>query len=77
MRCICSTSIWRTSRERFIARRCLPSLNVRPHAIAERGEALNPAALNALYKRLVEDYFGPELVMDEEVQYEWARIPHF
>lgn len=47
------------------------------HAMAERGEALNPAALNALYKRLVEDYFGPELVMDEEVQYEWARIPHF
>lgn len=47
------------------------------HAMAERGEALNPAALNALYKRLVEDYFGPELVMDDEVQYEWARIPHF
>lgn len=47
------------------------------HAMAERGEALNPSTLNALYKRLVEDYFGPELVMDEEVQYEWARIPHF
>lgn len=47
------------------------------HAMAERGEALNPAALNALYKRLVQDYFGPELVLDEEVPYEWARIPHF
>ena len=47
------------------------------HAMAERGEALSPAALNALYKRLVKDYFGPDLVMDEEVQYEWARIPHF
>ena len=47
------------------------------HAMAERGEALNPASLNALYKRLVEDYFGPDLVMDDEVQYEWARIPHF
>lgn len=47
------------------------------HAVAERGEALNPAALNALYKGLVADYFGPDLVMDEEVQYEWARIPHF
>ncbi len=47
------------------------------HAMAERGEALSPAALNALYKHLVEDYFGPELVMDDEVQYEWARIPHF
>ena len=47
------------------------------HAMAERGEALSPAALNSLYAGLVKDYFGPELVMDEEVQYEWARIPHF
>ncbi len=47
------------------------------HAMAERGEALNPAALNALYKGLVAEYFGPDLVLDEEVQYEWARIPHF
>lgn len=47
------------------------------HAMAERGEALNPAALNALYQKLVKDYFGPVLVMDDEVQYEWARIPHF
>lgn len=47
------------------------------HAMAERGEALDPAALNALYRRLVQEYFGPELVLDEEVQYEWARIPHF
>ena len=47
------------------------------HDMAERGEALSPAALNSLYAGLVKDYFGPELVMDEEVQYEWARIPHF
>ncbi|MFR1287990.1 MAG: oligoendopeptidase F [Subdoligranulum sp.] len=47
------------------------------HAMAERGEALNPAALNHLYKKLIVDYFGPELVVDDEVQYEWARIPHF
>lgn len=47
------------------------------HAMVERGEALSPAALNALYKKLAADYFGPELVMDDAVQYEWARIPHF
>ncbi len=47
------------------------------HAMAERGEALNAAALNTLYKKLiVTDYFG-RLVVDDEVQYEWARIPHF
>ena len=47
------------------------------HAMAERGEPLDPASLNALYARLIKEYFGDELVMDEEVQYEWARIPHF
>ncbi len=47
------------------------------HAMAENGEPLTPAALNALYGGLVEDYFGPELVMDDEVACEWARIPHF
>ena len=47
------------------------------HAMAERGEALTPAVLNNLYMGLIRDYFGPELVIDEEVQYEWARIPHF
>ena len=47
------------------------------HAMRERGEALSPAALGALYGKLVQDYFGPDLVMDEEVGLEWARIPHF
>ena len=47
------------------------------HAMVERGEALNASALNALYKRLVIDYFGDDMVIDDEIQYEWARIPHF
>ena len=47
------------------------------HEMAERGEALDPESLNALYASLVRDYFGPALEMDEEVRYEWARIPHF
>ena len=47
------------------------------HAMAEQGEPLTPAALNALYRGLVEDYFGPDLRLDDEVAFEWARIPHF
>ncbi len=47
------------------------------HQMAQRGEALSASALNGLYRSLVEEYFGDELTMDEEVQYEWARIPHF
>lgn len=47
------------------------------HAMAERGEAVSAASLNSLYRKLVTDYFGPDLVMDDEVELEWARIPHF
>lgn len=47
------------------------------HAMAEKGEALDPASLNELYRGLVQDYFGTEMVIDEEVIVEWARIPHF
>ena len=47
------------------------------HVMVERGEALNAAALNSLYKRLVTGYFGEDMVIDDEIQYEWARIPHF
>lgn len=47
------------------------------HETAERGEALTPAVLSGIYSGLISDYFGPALIKDEEVQYEWARIPHF
>ncbi|MBR3349514.1 MAG: oligoendopeptidase F [Solobacterium sp.] len=47
------------------------------HAMAERGESLDQAAISAVYKDLIAQYFGEDLVIDEEVQYEWSRIPHF
>ena len=47
------------------------------HAASERGESLTPEFLNQLYLNLVKKYFGEDLVIDDEVQYEWARIPHF
>lgn len=50
---------------------------MKAHAMAERGESLDPASLSALYRSLIEQYFGEDLVIDDEVQYEWSRIPHF
>ena len=47
------------------------------HDRIEAGEALSADGLCAIYKELVLTYFGPELCWDEEIQYEWARIPHF
>ena len=30
-----------------------------------------------VYRKLNEKYFGSECVIDDEIAYEWARIPHF
>ena len=47
------------------------------HEMYERGEALTAESLCKVYEDLIRLYFGPEMVIDEEVRYEWARIPHF
>jgi oligoendopeptidase F len=47
------------------------------HEASEAGEALTPQYLCKLYARLNEEYFGPEMVVDDFIKYEWARIPHF
>ena len=41
------------------------------------GEALTADSLNALYRSLNELYFGSDIVIDSEIDLEWARIPHF
>lgn len=41
------------------------------------GEALTAEVLNREYRALNARYFGPEMVLDELSDLEWARIPHF
>ncbi len=41
------------------------------------GKTLTADALCAEYKRLNELYFGPDMVVDDLIAMEWARIPHF
>ncbi|MBS6366796.1 MAG: oligoendopeptidase F [Clostridiales bacterium] len=43
----------------------------------QRGESLTAEDLCALYRQLNEAYFGPEMVLDPQIDMEWARIPHF
>ena len=47
------------------------------HEMAERGEPLTCEALSKLYYNLNKIYFGEDLVIDEKIELEWARIPHF
>ena len=46
------------------------------HEKKEAGEPLTKDILNQIYHDLVALYFGPEMVVDEEIDNEWMRIPH-
>ncbi|MDK2866564.1 MAG: oligoendopeptidase [Clostridiales bacterium] len=47
------------------------------HATVEAGGALTAEYLCSHYLELNRKYFGPDVVIDDAIQYEWARIPHF
>ena len=47
------------------------------HAKSEAGEPLTAEVLCDIYYDLNKKYFGEDIVIDQEIALEWARIPHF
>src|SRR5690606_38463287 len=47
------------------------------HSLAEAGEALTIAKFRSVYRELLNRYFGPDFVIDDELELECLRIPHF
>lgn len=47
------------------------------HEKAEQGEALTPQELCKIYYDLNLQYYGNDMVVDKDIEMEWARIPHF
>lgn len=47
------------------------------YARVEAGETLTADMLDALWHELNAKYYGPGIVVDKEIDVEWARIPHF
>jgi len=45
--------------------------------LSQKGETLTAEALCQIYRELNERYFGPDMVVDDQIALEWARIPHF
>ena len=45
--------------------------------MVKEGKTLTADVLCAEYKRLNELYYGPDMVVDDRIAVEWARIPHF
>lgn len=47
------------------------------HEKIENGIMLSSEDLNDIYYKLNKKYFGNNMNIDEQIKYEWARIPHF
>lgn len=47
------------------------------HEKAEAGESLTPQLLSGVYYDLNKLYYGDGMVVDRDIEMEWARIPHF
>lgn len=47
------------------------------HEMVERGEPLTHDILNKIYHDLNVQYFGSGIIVDDAIDIEWARIPHF
>ena len=47
------------------------------HEYVDNKNVLTSDYLCDMYYKLNKDYFGDNVVIDEEIKYEWLRIPHF
>ncbi len=47
------------------------------HARVEEGIPLTASQLKDDYYQLNKKYFGEKVILDDEIKWEWARIPHF
>ena len=45
--------------------------------LVSQGQTLTAELLSSEYRKLNELYFGPDMVVDDQIAVEWARIPHF
>ena len=45
--------------------------------LVAEGKTLTADLLCSEYKKLNQAYFGPEMIVDDEIAMDWARIPHF
>lgn len=47
------------------------------HEMREQGSPLTSDLISKEYYALNEKYFANEVILDDEIRYEWSRIPHF
>ncbi len=64
-------------RATFFRQTMFAEFELKLHEWADQDVPLTPTLLKAEYYKLNKEYFGEDVVVDQEVEMEWARIPHF
>ena len=47
------------------------------HRLAEKGQPITPEVLSGIYMKLLKDYYGDSVTIDDLYKFTWTRIPHF
>jgi oligoendopeptidase F len=47
------------------------------HKLVEQGQPVTSEVLSNIYLKLLKDYYGDAIVIDDLYKYTWSRIPHF
>ncbi|WP_129670270.1 oligoendopeptidase F [Candidatus Chloroploca sp. Khr17] len=64
-------------RRTIIRQTMFASFELDMHTRVEAGEPLTAEGLSKRYYDLVARYHGPAVTLDDEIAFEWVRIPHF
>jgi len=47
------------------------------HKLVEQGQPVTAGVLNGIYLKLLKDYYGDAVTVDDAYKFTWTRIPHF
>lgn len=61
----------------FFRQTLFAEFELKIHEIIEKGSPLTPTLLKKIYHDLYQDYYGKDMVLDDFIDIEWARVPHF
>ncbi len=64
-------------RATFFRQTMFAEFELKIHEEVEDGGSLTAGLLSEKYKGLLGEYFGENVVLDEGIELEWSRIPHF
>lgn len=64
-------------RSTLIRQTMFAEFELKIHDLEEEGESLTEELISNTYYEINKKYFGEDVISDDEIKVEWARIPHF